>query len=115
MEYAARMPHTPPQVAVFGVVALLAGAGGALGISAIADDNSTPAPEIRVVAAQPVSGVNEAGTAAAIGTEAGSVPGSGPNEAITATSLATGGGGELSSGPNESATASAVATAAPQF
>ena len=112
MEYAARMPHTPPQVAVFGVVALLAGAGGALAISAIADDNSTPAPEIRVVAAQPVSGVNEAGTAAAIGTDGGSVAGSGPNEAVTASSLAIDSGGQLSTGPNESATASAVA---PQF
>jgi hypothetical protein len=111
MDYAARMPHTPPQVAVFGVVALLAGAGGALGIAAIADD-STPAPQADVVIAQsqaPTSGPDEATTAGSVGSQAGSLQSAGPNEAAIAASVGTEAGSATdSAGPDEANTANAV-------
>jgi hypothetical protein len=112
MQYAAVIPRTPPQVAAVGVAALL-GAGGALGIAAIADDNGVPAPEVRVVAAQPpavpTSGPDEAANAANIASvRAGQVQSAGADEAHTAAAIGTQEGSVTGGGPNEITTAGAI-------
>ena len=95
MQYAAGIPRTPPQLAAVGVAALL-GAGAALGIAAIAEEDSVPTPDVKVVVAQPpaepTAGANEAHTAAAIGTQEGSVAGGGPDETATAVAIRSGQG-----------------------
>jgi hypothetical protein len=112
MQYAGVVPRTPPQVAAVGVAALL-GAGGALGIAAIANDDSVPAPEVRVVAAQPsavpASGPDEAASAASIvSVPAGQIQSAGADEAHTAAAIGTQEGSVAGGGPDEITTAGAV-------
>jgi len=56
MNYASHLPRTDPRVLAVGVAALLAGAGGALGVAALADHDSAPAPvEVQLVPASPAA------------------------------------------------------------
>ena len=112
MHYAAAIPQTPPQVAAVAVAALL-GAGGALGIAAIASDDSVSAPEVRVVVAQPpavpTSGPDEAASAANIlGAQGVQIQSAGANEAHTAAAIGTQEGSVAGGGPDEANTANAV-------
>jgi hypothetical protein len=75
MEYAANLPN--PRSLLVPAIALVIGAGGAVGVYAALDDTDVNIQPTRVVVAEPpaapsegVAAKDEAGTAAAIGTEA---------------------------------------------
>jgi hypothetical protein len=117
MNYAAHVSH-PPQVLVVGSVALVIGAGAALGISAIAE-NDPAIPDAGSLVMPQTSATHNEG-AAATGTSGGAatdIPGASPtavthNEATTAAGVSSGSANDAdvggASGKDEAATAAAV-------
>ena len=112
MQYAAHLPH-PPQVFVVGAAALLLGAGGAVGIYAIADNDGALPDAPALVTPQTSATHNEGAAAAGIaGVPQAAVT---HNEAATAAGISSSSSGQAATqaGKDEAATAAAVGGARP--
>jgi hypothetical protein len=117
MNHAAHLPH-PPQVLVVGSVALVLGAGAALGISAIAD-NDPAIPDVGSLVVPQTSATHNEG-AAATGTAGGAATATpvAPQTAVThdeataAAGVSSGSSNDADAGgaggKDEAATAAAV-------
>ena len=112
MQYAAHLPH-PPQVFVVGAAALLIGAGGAVAIQAIAD-NDVALPDVQALVTPQTSATHDEGAAAA-GIAGPAQTAVTHDESATAAGISAGARAEAATlpGKNESATATVIGGARP--
>jgi hypothetical protein len=119
MEYAAQLLN--PRSVLVPALALVIGAGGALGISSALDDADVDVQAPRVVVtespAKPGEGVSakhESATAAAIAIPGPSSSFEGKDEAASAAAIASPGPSSSFEGKDEAASAAAIATSSPR-
>jgi hypothetical protein len=115
MEYTAQLLN--PRALLVPLIALVVGAGGAIGVYAVLDDTDVNVQPTRVVVADPpaqpgpgVAAKHESATAAAIATPAPTSSFEGKDEAASAAAISTPGPTSSFKGKDEAATASAIGT-----